>query len=145
MRRLPTTEVKDTSATRSEQIPSNEDYEILITVQLQEESVKEAEIKRTMSGSLKVKAALQQDGVEGSSPEIRRFAVRGEGEGSDDLYTRLLTTVQSVFGISPQHQHCSLFWKGKDISLLPSYPFPWPKYLEEEGEEEGERETERGR
>ena len=126
MRRLQTTEVKDTSATRSEQIPSDEDYEILTTEQLQEESDKKAEIKRTMSGSLKVKAALQQDGVEGSSPEIRRFAVRAEGEGSNDLYTSLLTTVHSVFGISTQHQRCCLFWKGRDTSFRLFFSLSWP-------------------
>jgi len=109
------TETKETSATQSEEVSSDEDYEILTAdqLQLQEESGKITQVQRTMSGPLKVKAALQPDGAGGSSPEIRRFTVRGEEGGSGDLYASLLTTVHSVFGINTQHQRCSLSWKGQ--------------------------------
>ena len=59
------TETKETSATReSEEVSSDEDYEILTADQLQrqEESGKITQAQRTMSGPLKVKAALQPDG-----------------------------------------------------------------------------------
>ena len=107
------TETKETSATQSEEVSSDEGYEILTAdqLQLQEESGKITQAQQKMSGPLKVKAALQ-DGAGGSSPEIRRFTVRGEEGGSGDLYASLLTTVHSVFGINTQHQRCSLFWRG---------------------------------
>ncbi|KAK7097509.1 uncharacterized protein [Littorina saxatilis] len=106
--------VKATQSNKTTLLHSEEeeDFEILCTQSLEEESAKMTEKNVKLPGAMKVKALLQREGqVEGSSPEIRRFNV------TEVTYKALVTRVRSVFNFD-QEQHCCLFWKDDDEDLV---------------------------